>query len=62
MTEDMDFIGLNFGVVVGKNGYVFNITSTPCITLRRKPKYANNKEPVKNTIVIYTQIKCDECY
>lgn len=36
MTEDLHFIALNFGVVVGKNGYVFNITSTPCLTLRGK--------------------------
>jgi len=61
MTEDMDFVAPNFGVVGGKNEYVFNITLTPCLTLRYKKKKANNKETVKNTILIYTQIKCYEC-
>lgn len=56
MTEDLDTVALNFGAVVGKSGYVFKITWTHCLKLRGK-NYA--KEPIKNTILIYTHIKCD---
>lgn len=48
MTENLDSVALNFGVVVGKSRYVFKITWTHCLKLRGKIMPKNQLEHNRN--------------